>query len=330
MIFYWDHVTVIDGNEHSLYFLVLTFFVAMVDATSTVLYIPYVSTLSSRFMISHLIGQSLSGLFPSLIAIIQGAGQDKPYCPSNSTSSTTEPPETGASSDKPLFSVSVFFLFMTILASISWGSFLLLSNCKTFQICNEPELEYENGKRKFSHSRKKNESLLSGPLIYVLFVVELVIAMIIYGLLPSIQPYSVAMFGTKLYHLTVILAVISNPVGTFVGSFFPRLRLLPFSILGGFTCAGYILTSALQSPNRLFGNNPGQYIILFAWIFNNFMFSYSRASITRILRQQSNNHRVLFLGGAFQQTGSFLGALATFIVVNYTNVFVSYNPCTNS
>lgn len=72
MIPLWDHITWIGDNQHSVPFLVLTFFLATVDCTSSVLFVPYMSKTPSKYLVSHLIGQSLSGLIPSSLALIQG------------------------------------------------------------------------------------------------------------------------------------------------------------------------------------------------------------------------------------------------------------------
>lgn len=72
MVFAWQQKDIINGNEHSVAFLLLTFFLAIVDCTSSVLYTPFMSSVPSKFLVAHLIGQALSGLVPSFTALAQG------------------------------------------------------------------------------------------------------------------------------------------------------------------------------------------------------------------------------------------------------------------
>lgn len=73
LIFFWDHVSIVGESKHSVVFFVLTFFLAIVDCTSSVLYLPFMSRVPARFVFAQLIGQALSGLVPSFLALIQGS-----------------------------------------------------------------------------------------------------------------------------------------------------------------------------------------------------------------------------------------------------------------
>lgn len=53
--------------------------------------------------------------------------------------------------------------------------------------------------------------------------------------------------------------------------------------------------------------------------------SYIRLKITTIFRYQGGKSLVWV--GAWTQIGSFVGAILSFGVVNYTDVFQSYYPC---
>lgn len=54
------------------------------------------------------------------------------------------------------------------------------------------------------------------------------------------------------------------------------------------------------------------------------LISYIKLSITSVFRFQGGKSLVWV--GSVSQIGSAVGALITFFVVNYTNVFVSYDP----
>lgn len=53
--------------------------------------------------------------------------------------------------------------------------------------------------------------------------------------------------------------------------------------------------------------------------------SYIKLSITSIFRYQGGQSLVWI--GAVSQTGSALGAIISFCLVNMTSIFVSYQPC---
>ncbi|XP_037353459.1 solute carrier family 52, riboflavin transporter, member 3 [Talpa occidentalis] len=88
--FLWNVTSWVLGNQHSIVFLVLTFFLALVDCTSSVTFLPFMSRLSNHYLITFFVGEGLSGLLPALVALAQGSGLTT--CvnvtePSNSTSS---------------------------------------------------------------------------------------------------------------------------------------------------------------------------------------------------------------------------------------------------
>ena len=70
----WDVTSEIAGTEHSTALLVLQFFLALVDCTSSVAFLPFMFALKPQYMTAYFIGEGFSGLLPSLVALGQGAG----------------------------------------------------------------------------------------------------------------------------------------------------------------------------------------------------------------------------------------------------------------
>jgi len=62
-----------------------------------------------------------------------------------------------------------------------------------------------------------------------------------------------------------------------------------------------------------------------SWIILVGLFTYVKVSIATLLR--SEGKRGLFWCGSVTQFGSAVGAVATFFVVNFANVFESFYPC---
>ncbi|XP_038069884.1 solute carrier family 52, riboflavin transporter, member 3-B-like [Patiria miniata] len=85
LIFFWDRYTVwqVDGKLHSTALLVLAFFLSIVDCTSSVAFTPFMSLLKSSYLTWYFIGEGLSSLLPSVMALIQGVGSVE--CVANGT-----------------------------------------------------------------------------------------------------------------------------------------------------------------------------------------------------------------------------------------------------
>jgi len=71
----------IKGQEHSVPFLVFSAFLAIIDCTSSVLYVPYMAHFKSKYLMSFMIGEGLSGLIPSIASFFQGKYLfNHPFC----------------------------------------------------------------------------------------------------------------------------------------------------------------------------------------------------------------------------------------------------------
>ncbi|CAH6777107.1 Slc52a3 [Phodopus roborovskii] len=74
LAFLWNMTSWIQGGRHSVAFIVLTFFLALVDCTSSVTFLPFMSQLPTYYLTTFFIGEGLSGLLPALVALAQGSG----------------------------------------------------------------------------------------------------------------------------------------------------------------------------------------------------------------------------------------------------------------
>lgn len=74
LAFLWNVTSWIQGGHHSVAFIILTFFLAMVDCTSSVTFLPFMSQLPAYYLTTFFIGEGLSGLLPALVALVQGSG----------------------------------------------------------------------------------------------------------------------------------------------------------------------------------------------------------------------------------------------------------------
>jgi riboflavin transporter 2 len=69
---FWDVTAIVSGSEHSLVFLITTGILSIVDCTSSVLFLPFIANYKSQYLSSLLIGEGLSGVVPSIAALVQG------------------------------------------------------------------------------------------------------------------------------------------------------------------------------------------------------------------------------------------------------------------
>ena len=137
LAFLWDRTLEIGGQSHSFYLFLFTLTLAAVDCTSSVTYFPFLAKFPEKFVVSLMIGEGLSGLIPSVLALIQDGGTVK-------MTSTAAPPddsflvELNGSTLEPTsnstycytqskFSEKVFFLMMFVLFFISGVAFFLLN-----------------------------------------------------------------------------------------------------------------------------------------------------------------------------------------------------------
>ncbi|XP_057559655.1 solute carrier family 52, riboflavin transporter, member 3 isoform X1 [Hippopotamus amphibius kiboko] len=98
--FLWNVTSWMQGSHHSIAFLVLTFFLALVDCTSSVTFLPFMSRLPTHYLTTFFVGEGLSGLLPALVALAQGSGLTT--CVNiTGTSNTTPRPETTKNMDSP-------------------------------------------------------------------------------------------------------------------------------------------------------------------------------------------------------------------------------------
>ena len=79
------------------------------------------------------------------------------------------------------------------------------------------------------------------------------------GLYIPLQTYSCLPFGNVIYHLAVTLHAMANPCMAFAAFFFPCRRvatILLWTAVGS-VFGGFILATALYSPDKLWGQEVG-------------------------------------------------------------------------
>uniref|UniRef100_A0A8C9T3A5 Riboflavin transporter n=1 Tax=Scleropages formosus TaxID=113540 RepID=A0A8C9T3A5_SCLFO len=322
---FWAETTVVGGALHSTAFLIITFFLSLVDCTSSVTFLPFMMQLPPKYITTYFIGEGLSGFVPGLVALGQGVGVTK-------CANVTQPSDNETHMETqylpPHFSPEVFFFFLAVMMVVSLTAFTLLTRVpRTFQLSTEDlacdpvasvssgldNLATEHPEKHKSHSEwTRSRSLLAKPRYsgyqfgFIYFLVVWVNGLT-NGLLPSVQTYSCMPYGDVAYHLSAALSSMANPVA--------------WTAFGAYNMA----MAALSPCPLLQGTVAGQTLIVLSWVFFVGALSYVKVMVGVILRDEG--HSALVWCGAAVQLGSMAGALTMFPLVNVYQLFQAGDTC---
>ncbi len=154
LAFMWNVTTTINGTRHSIIFLILTFTVAICDCVSSVTFLPYFSHYPTIFMRSFFIGDAVSYLFPSWVALAQGAGRIEcvPIISENGTRWTER--------HLPArFSPNVFYFIMGLALLSGLISFIILCWTRIEQISGSQSQQIRDGQETITESNSELELL---------------------------------------------------------------------------------------------------------------------------------------------------------------------------
>jgi len=179
MALFWDQTSNLFGQTHSTALLFLCFFLAFVDCTSSVVFLPFMALFKPEYMTAFFIGEGFSGLVPSLAALVQGVGGNPSCVLKNVTqvnetdNSTTVTPQLVPEYPLPRFGVEEFFFFLMVLMSLSFLALALLDNWPAAlqervaaalpgAACRPPNSIHESGMRDRRHPARGRRARLNG------------------------------------------------------------------------------------------------------------------------------------------------------------------------
>lgn len=253
MAMFYDVKGIIFGQPHSIILYTLSFAMALVGCTSSVLFIPSLSHYLDTYLVTYMVGEGISGFVPSLIAIIQGVGTTTCNTIIQNGQTITQKSVINA-----YFSSSLFFVIIGIIMCASTVSYLCLEYlpiCKKEKIKRKPEDDNVND----------NVTGVNQHLNVLLLTIQGVIVFFSNGLLPSIQSYSCLPYGYMAYHLATNLSNIANPVACFIAFYTNRTSKTVIYILCSICTVSIMLMlmTALTSPSPpLYKTNTGIILIV--------------------------------------------------------------------
>lgn len=155
----WDRTAIIAGHEHSVALIALIFFLALVDCTSSLVFIPFMKHFPAYYITALYIGEGLSGVLPSVAALSQGFVNESINCAKHYV---------GVEELGVHFSPNIFFAFLgglTLLSGIAFTGIITLPIVRRQMITNTPRVFIGYGQvhspTSSSSSRFGNESRFS-------------------------------------------------------------------------------------------------------------------------------------------------------------------------
>ncbi|KAG9474624.1 hypothetical protein GDO78_004757 [Eleutherodactylus coqui] len=257
LAFLWKETTWIAGRMHSTGFLTLTFFLSLVDCTSSVTFLPFMMQLQSKYITTYFIGEGLSGLIPGLLSLIQGFGLVK--CVNITQNGNTTQAWLNATDNNyqietqylpANFSVQVFMFLLCIMMLFCLVAFFFLTRLSKKDVSNvtlcqstitldsfsttDEQLSCNMGPSDTSNSTDDltpgratsshpddNVEFSWGHFALIYFLTGWVNALT-NGVLPSIQTYSCMPYGNLAYHLSAVLGSMANPLACLIAMFLPN------------------------------------------------------------------------------------------------------------
>ncbi|XP_068605058.1 solute carrier family 52, riboflavin transporter, member 3-A [Brachionichthys hirsutus] len=351
LVFLWDKTTAVAGAPHSIAFFIITFFLSLVDCTSSVTFLPFMTQLPAKYITTFFIGEGLSGFIPGVVALAQGGGVAECV---NSSDAGNQPVGNATLQTvyhPPNFSPGVFFFLLAAMMCASLGAFFALDRLP--QVCKlsseklvpdappsvssgteNPGAEPDGEGVKSQDGRAAQRVFLpTGPehtvhqLVFIYFMVVLVNTAT-NGLLPAVQTYSCMPYGNLAYHLSAALSSLANPLACTIAMFLQIRSLVFLAVLmvigAGF--GSYNMAMAALSPCPLLrGSVAGEIIIVLSWFFFTGTLTFVKVMVGVILRDRS--HSALVWCGAASQTGSLVGSVTMFPLVSVYQLFRSGDFC---
>ncbi|XP_035423003.1 solute carrier family 52, riboflavin transporter, member 3 isoform X2 [Cygnus atratus] len=339
LAFLWNQTSLIAGTLHSTAFLILTFFLALVDCTSSVTFLPFMMQLEPQYLTTFFIGEGLSGLIPALIALGQGSGISSCVNVTRLVNITSG----NKTVESVIFQMETRYLpanFSTLLFFLLMTGMMVACLVAFFFLARQPKIPEDgpgSGRgggypcpKKTKRTMEDHLETVSYPLAKLTFIYLLIawVSSLTNGVLPSVQSYSCLPYGNTAYHLSATLSSMANPLACIVAMFLPGRSL---ALLGALTLAGtgfgaYNMAIAVMSPCPLLQQSQwGDAVIVLSWVLFTGTLSYVKVMAGVILRSRS--HSALVWYGAVEQLGSLLGALLMFPLVNIYGFFTSADYC---
>lgn len=292
-----------------------------------------------RYVTAYYVGAGASGLIPSVLALIQGASRVTCWSAQNISNLTNVTSESSQTSVSHLFSVEVFFGFLTAFLLLAALAFALVHAQYGRHTHSQMDSDVRSSSDvELSQPRNQAEGVASSPLIverkfrckaqYVVLLLTVSCSFLLNGFMPPLQTFSVLPYGQEAYYVTVCLYSLTQPVASFAAFLLP-LRKVRYCILlnvVAWLSAIFLVTFALLSPVPLRGTLTGPILVISAWVLLTAAVAYSRPNLAMLVNRKMSRSG-LFWCGVLTQCGACAGAMLAFLLVNVLQIFKASDSC---
>ncbi|CAF1159038.1 unnamed protein product [Adineta ricciae] len=326
LVFLWSNTTYVFHQKRSVALLILTFFLALLDCTSMVSFSHYMTRFPAEFTSALFLGESLTMIIPSLLAILQGNG--RLTCVSSTDFNTISNASTVAIYETSRFSVSIYFFCIFLLLCVSGTAFVLLQCTNVTKTVRNQDATTEPMVTEVHPIPEPTLRKLSPKLYILLLIGALYTSSILYGIVFSISAYVLMPYGHRIFYLGTILSPWMFALVWFLGTVKPLIakRYLLILIIVGSIIFSFDLIIAVKSPCvPLMNTSVGSVLVLIIWLSPYIFLGYPRLVIANYVRTHSPNG--MFWFGAQVQLGALIGSVISYLAVETFSLFQEQIPC---
>ena len=252
---------------HGLPLFTIVFFLALVDCTSSVVFIPFMKHFPPVYLSALYIGEGFSGLLPSLFALVQGSIRDNVTCTGN------------VSLHESLgirFGPNIFFLFlggMMLLCGLSFVGIITIPAVRKYMV-KYPHIPNQHsqvgirGKEDgdqggINNKEGAQDRLLVSKIAHFsvmnicrliwsnadLYICLSVLSFLNNGALSAVSSFTFLPYGNNVYHITINLALLANPLMSLVFILLPSKSRVVTVVTTVITCVlGIYILVMTQHP----------------------------------------------------------------------------------
>ncbi|CAF3720643.1 unnamed protein product [Rotaria socialis] len=337
LVFFWQKTSFVFRQNRSISLLILAFCLALLDCTSMVTFSDYMTRFRAEFTSALFLGESLTTILPSLLAIAQGNGRLE--CISVADNLTSSNTSIIPVYQNARFSVSVYFLCIFFLLVFSFVAFVILQWTKVAQnslqyfskksvVFQMNEITTKDIVNDDNHVRKLDQYSLTAPLYFLLSIGCVYTSSVLFGVLLSISAFVLMPYGHEIFYLGTILSPWMLSLVWVLGTIKPIVgkRYLLLMILLGTVTFSFDLVISFKSPCPPYANTTkGSVLVILIWLSTYILLGYPRLVIANYVRQHSPNG--LFWFGVHVQLGALIGSVVAYLFIETFSLFQDRLPC---
>lgn len=288
----WHKCSHVFGEEHSTALIALAFFLALVDCTSSVVFLPFLAAFPARYLSALYVGEGLSGLIPSALALIQFHSQVG-TCGQNSSYTVPVGCNTTGEVDGVRFQPEVYFGLLAAITIACGLAFVFLRRQvgQSYSVADSRPVQKQDEEEEepplYDQPESVELSYLNANVVVGLnsacgtkrgdlrpFIILLCglawLNALGNGVLPAISSYAYFPYGQKAFLLTTVAGILSQPAAAFLYHWLPSQsrRLVAILVAVATGVASYIVFLASHCHRPLECETSGTAVVVGASFYN--------------------------------------------------------------